>query len=160
MANKNAGEHRAFEHGGKILMGGSGHNVLNVIGGTLDAVEGGRTVVAKVDRGKLQNGDAYLGNEQPSTLSLSLRLTSGSLAAAGEIRSIVKQTVSGGKAAPIPIVVQIPTTEDGSSGEEFNFNKCVLAPGGFHYRAGNGDEFDVLELNFMDMEAYFDITTY
>lgn len=159
MANKNAGIHRAWEHGGKILFGSSGHAVLSVVAGSLSVTEGGRTLIPHVDRGKM-SGVAYFGNEQPTQVSLTLRLTAGSLAAAGEIRSIVEQTVTTGKAQTIPIVIQIPSVETGSSGEEFNLNYCALNPGGFVYRAGSGDEMDTIELSFTNFEAAIDFATY
>lgn len=159
MANKNAGIHRSFEHGGVLLFGSSGHTVLSVVAGTLSVTEGGRTVIPHVDRGKM-NGTGYFGNEQPTRVSMTLRLTAGSLAAAGEVRKIVEQTVTTGKASPIPIVIQIPSVETGSSGEEFNLNYCVLEPGGFNYRAGSGDEMDTIELSFIDFEKSPVFATY
>lgn len=151
MADKNNGTPLRWENDGTILIGSSGHNVLFVEKGSVEVEEGGYENFPIMDRGVF-TGDVIAGDERPSRLNFSVKVTSATFTTASDLYQLLKQTIAGGKITTFPVALEFPDTKGASTGQKATFNNCFI-DGSLPISAGQASGMDMLRFSLMSLDA-------
>ena len=139
---------RVFEHGGRIIFteGSDTYTVLLVEEGTLEWAPGMWDTKTFTDRGALQ--DPLEGNERPTTLSFTVKFTSGTDSKELQVLLPSQKSSYDGKRRQFSVRVELPTYKGATTGEKITFAKCTVES----LRITTGAQFDTMRIEMTDHE--------
>lgn len=160
--NINQGNFLRFENGGIARItpsGGSDYAVAKILPGSLSMEFGYTEGVTIMDRGSLST-TVLDGDERPSKISFTARLTKLGMTAANELLSVLNPAASGGVKVLFRLQIDVPDAKGGAAGTRYSFASCFLVSPPKYKAGGSGNNPDEISFEIESRVAAPTISTY